>query len=329
MIADILQPLLEHTDASRYLTPPVRPVLMTGGPGSKRLGLLLFGAGDKTPSLFVKMATSDDAREGLRREHRALLDVGRLPGVGPTVPDAVGVLDGSTSTALVQSAVTGTPMSATLQRVPAGAVARHRANIDEVLTWLRTFQVAGRGTRRRVVEADVLRSRLAEVLPSRSYGDFIGRTADEADWLAQRSVSLVRRHGDLWPGNVLVGGGSVSVVDWERSAPEHLPTDDVIMFLGTYAATHAGGSAAAEDGGLPFLDAWLGRDRLARVCSDALVAFGRPHGLDATDVRVLLVHFLLDRVEDPVGATSEQWRRMVRAYADGSSTLPRLTMSER
>ena len=54
--------------------------------------------------------------------------------------------------------------------------------------------------------------------------------------MADRPLPLVFNHGDYRPGNIMVHGDSIKVIDWEFGAPAALPLLDVFSYLArTYA----------------------------------------------------------------------------------------------
>ena len=74
-------------------------------------------------------------------------------------------------------------------------------------------------------------ARLTDV--ERGYLDLLGERASS---MADRPLPLVFNHGDFRPGNILVRGDSIKVIDWEFGAPAALPLMDVFSYLArTYA----------------------------------------------------------------------------------------------
>lgn len=68
---------------------------------------------------------------------------------------------------------------------------------------------------------------------------YLNRLAERVIGLVQRPLALVFNHGDFRPGNILVDGSSIQVIDWEFGASIALPLMDVFSLLArTYARCH-------------------------------------------------------------------------------------------
>jgi hypothetical protein len=53
-------------------------------------------------------------------------------------------------------------------------------------------------------------------------------------------VPAIQRHGDLWAGNLLVGGGGLrGIVDWDAAHPRGVPGADLVQLAGTHARRRA------------------------------------------------------------------------------------------
>lgn len=319
MSPDLLRPLLEHPEVRGVLGPPARRMVMSASSSVDRVNLLLFACDEPAPSLFAKVSGDPAIRAGLRREHEALQAVHKTFSDDDSVPRPVALVEEAGWTCLVQSTVPGTSMEVSLSRRLPFSAPRVR-DIGPVLGWLGRLQTATRAGSRPLVDAGALRSRLADLVPTPLPGR-VTRVLALGERLGERPVEAVTSHGDLWPGNVLLHRGAVGVVDWEESSPGQLPTDDVIMFLSTYAFMLRRRRSGADDQVRAFAEAWLGSGRIARLCTAALRSFVRARGLGPDELDVLLVQFLADRCVHPVGPTAEQWREMLRAYVAGRPAI--------
>jgi glycosyltransferase involved in cell wall biosynthesis/aminoglycoside phosphotransferase (APT) family kinase protein len=177
--------------------------------------------------------------ERARREFEALC---RLQGVffgerGLGVPRPLGVAE---DTVLMQ-ACAGVALDDLARRTRWTGTRGERAALAATLrrtgAWLRTLQrataresqAAGDAVDQLVARARVDLERAArQGLPP---GAHLARRIDDAGREARAAArSLVGRHGDFWPGNVLVDRGRVRVIDFEGFG-EGLPAEDVADFL--------------------------------------------------------------------------------------------------
>jgi aminoglycoside phosphotransferase (APT) family kinase protein len=154
------------------------------------------------------------------------------------VPRVVDTVEVQGRTAMVTTALAGTPMTTRYLRWRhVAAPSRVAADFDAVAGWLGRFQAA---TAQDIatVEPDAgvtaaLERRFADDpgLP----GDLDALAAIHAR-LREQSVPRTAVHGDLWMGNVLLTGDAVTgVVDWEAGALRGEPLRDLVRFALMYA----------------------------------------------------------------------------------------------
>ncbi|SEL49724.1 phosphotransferase [Streptacidiphilus jiangxiensis] len=189
--------------------------------------LLLFGAGEATPRLAVKLPARPGAAarvlaEADRLDALAALPLGRLRS---TVPEVVELLGHPGQPALVTTAQPGTPMLVDYHR--RGHTAHPetvRADLAAAQAWLAAFQSATAG---RPAPLDLAPGVLDALAEHDSAHPRLQRLAVLRRRLRRHQARQVAVHGDYWPGNILLRGGTVSgVVDWERSAPTGSPIRD-------------------------------------------------------------------------------------------------------
>lgn len=137
---------------------------------------------------------------------------------------------------LVMEACGGRPLDELLRaaRCRTLELARARVAMEAAGAWLAAFQerTSGEvgpeealGLWRRRLEADLERSR--NVLPPRLLSRIREKLGEPRP---RREVQGVGRHGDFWPGNLLVGEDGVRVLDFEGFGPG-LPWEDAAYFL--------------------------------------------------------------------------------------------------
>ncbi|GAA1256142.1 phosphotransferase [Oryzihumus leptocrescens] len=208
--------------------------------GDGRVVVLLFTAGQRQPSIALKVATG--AGGARLREEDARLRSLRTLRMGPlrsTVPHLLPPPADPHLTVLATSAQPGVPMLVSYHRPGhVRSPARVRADFRAAGTWLAQLQserVGGSAPldlRPGCVEAAarVLGDRPAE------QDRVLELLSSLRSRLRRYSVARTVVHGDYWPGNLLVREGRVSgVVDWERAEPRGNPVGDLVRFAVAYA----------------------------------------------------------------------------------------------
>jgi hypothetical protein len=207
-------------------------LMLTGGPrtGSK-IAALIFAGSEPHPSLLLKLARSNDAAEGLRREARALravesrgrLDLAQTPRVIFTAEDQF-------PPAIGETALVGVPLQSVVSR------RNYRRFALQATDWL-----VGLANSSRNDDAPGLTQ-----LVERTLGQFevdFGPTLEAGLIRRARDVlgrlerlPIVHEHRDFSPWNVFVTvDGRLAIFDWESSQLQGLPALDLLYFL-TYLA---------------------------------------------------------------------------------------------
>jgi phosphotransferase family enzyme len=205
-----------------------------------KITMLLVSPESGRPLLALKVPTTRLAERAVEAEIRVLreLEGQRLLGVQGIVPRVVDVVEFEGRTALVMTAVPGTPMTTSyLEWRHTRSAARVAADFAALGEWLADFQSSS------VTEAEPLDMDAGVI--SRLRSRFSG--AQELDSDLERLTGIHRRlrhsrtprtfvHGDLWCGNLLLYGGRVSgAVDWEYGSTCGEPVRDLVRFPLMYA----------------------------------------------------------------------------------------------
>ena len=191
-------------------------------------------------AFVVKCASTAGAEEAVEREGRVLAAV-RARGIGDlsrTVPRPVDWTEVGGRTALVSTAVEGTPMIRDYHSWH--HTSRRRAvgrDLDAAARWLADFQGATAGVPHEVTWP----VRTATALQGRWDGhDALGEAMVRLDTAAERlsgtRVPSTAVHGDYWFGNLLTRDAAVvGVVDWEAGSVEGCPLRDLARFALSYS----------------------------------------------------------------------------------------------
>lgn len=317
MLTQVIEALASDPRTAELLTRELPPVLVRGGPGSRRLSAFFLTPGGDEPAMFVKLALDPTDRLGLEREQATLALLAELSDLRGSVPRPVALLESPAGLLGVQGGVGGSTVAADLRR----RWRRHAvaADVGPVLAWLDRFQAATRTGERSALDAVAFERRLH----AETGGDpaFTDPWAVHVERVARLLVPNVRRHGDFWPRNVLVRGDDVCVVDWEHSVADGTPTHDLFMFLTSHSALLPPRPFSWHSTTDGFVSAFLApgrrRDQYTGVAKEFLVRQGFP----ATDLPVLLVDFLLAMIESPPFGEADDWRAMLRECLERGERL--------
>jgi hypothetical protein len=243
--AGILDWIREHWESWALGPVPHRLtwLLLTRGPRtiSKAVGLV-FAEPDPTPRLVVKRPRVPEAETGLQREADALTAVQALgPGGMPGVPRLLsyGAPDGYP--ALVETALTGAPLFALLDRRTYRDLALRGTDWLIGLLAHRTPRPPG-GARRLVASAvqdfECAFGTVTDPARLRATTQLLSLVGDLPRVMEQRDFSP-------WNVHVAASGGLV-IFDWESAEPDGLPLLDLIYFLSYLAFFYDGAIASGK-----------------------------------------------------------------------------------
>lgn len=208
--------------------------------GDGRVVVLLFTAGQREPSIVLKVATGAGSAR-LREEDTRLRAVRGLR-MGPlrsTVPHLLPPPADENLSVLATSAQAGVPMLVSYHRPGhVRSPARVRADFRAAGDWLAQLQSDHVGGCTPLDLTPGCADAAARVLGDRPAE--LDRVLELVSSLRSRlrrySVARTVVHGDFWPGNLLVRQGRISgVVDWERAEPCGNPVRDLTRFAVAYA----------------------------------------------------------------------------------------------
>lgn len=292
-------------------------VAVSKDPNAK-VTVLQFASGDKAPCRCVKVPTTPEAGEAVRREAAVLKALHpRLSGsMAATVPRLLESIPTPEGPAAVSTALPGTPMLTRYHSwghtsrplTVAWDLAMSRAWLEGL--WSATQDGFGK--------QDLVAPILDELHCRYEWHDSWRAVARRLERLRTRlrkvPTRLAAAHGDFWFGNVLVQGRGVSgVVDWEAGAVPGQPVRDLLRFALTYAlyldrhtstgrevAGHPGLVAGVFGVGIEYLvnsNGWFGK-LAAAFLRDGFQSLGVPGDL-WWDLLLLGVADLAVTADDP------------------------------
>lgn len=215
--------------------------LQISGHGGHR-SYLLYSHRSPYPLAVAKVAATDAMATALSAEQQSLERVRALPSRGEwtqqTVPEPLACWRIGTTTVLLETCLPGQQLTAKVRRRVRVGVHHAREDLALPLAWLSDLQHSSAHGTAFLLDPDLV----ARAAMHRPYGVPVGQweafaaaAAESARERAGLPVPAVLSHGDLWPGNLLVGGpAGLAVLDWEASRPDGSPVSDLLFLLLTY-----------------------------------------------------------------------------------------------
>jgi hypothetical protein len=216
-----------------------RAVLLAGSqdPNAKMTVVLIDEYG---PSFVVKIPTTRAAETVILNEGHALDALARLPlgSLSATLPRPVGFMSHEGRSALVSTALVGTPMTVAYHGWHHTARRRNvRRDFAAAGVWLGDLQTRTAGSRSQVSLFGDSVERISSRFAGNSRLAIVKRVLNSsAGRLGSHTTPRTVVHGDFWFGNLLMQGNHVNgVVDWESCLMSGEPLRDVARFAVSYA----------------------------------------------------------------------------------------------
>ena len=194
------------------------------------------------------------------------------------------------------------------------------SRIDLAWNWLDDFQAATAGTVRPLHEFGLGRviDRYAEAYgESPEEGEYIGWLGTRLDELRDVGVIEVACHGDLFPGNVIIGETGVTVIDWRDYRPVHHPVYDIATLLTTFRVPFRHVDDIEGNLEATLLDGNGIRRRLRSGVESLLRARGIGHEAFELLFGLSILEWATDEYSQEGVVTGKDliWRRRLRHYA--------------
>jgi aminoglycoside phosphotransferase len=198
---------------------------------SRHVVALVFPSRQSEPALVVKVPRQPGDNSGVRREAAMLAQLSAAVGrSGTGVPLLVGVKDVGPYTVLVETALTGMPLDP--RTVAADLPAAVASGAEFVGALPCTHPAADNVDWYNRAVAAPLAALEALAGPNAETGELVEHTHEILAPLRQVQLPAVIEHGDLSHPNLLVKpGGTLQVMDWERSLLDGVPGHDLVFYL--------------------------------------------------------------------------------------------------
>jgi hypothetical protein len=300
---------------------PLTALQVAGGRGrNRKVKFLIFSGRARNPLLVVKVARSAEYRHRLRHEFQALSQVWSRPVLRPSVAQPLGLFELDRTLVMVERAVPGVSLGVLLRRQRRTRASQVRVDLDRAGRWLRALQQeTAAGTcpfpGRLIVEAH--RRRLEQVSGSwKLPAGFVGQLLDLADHFEGCPLPRCGQHGDYWPGNVLLAGEGLGVIDWEDYRPEASPFTDLFQFTITYAQTYPARGWRWPAKAAAFHRAFLEKNWFSSLVGQTIQDYFRAARLPDELVPLCLSLFLMRRALPGRKDSLEPWREILAIYAE-------------
>lgn len=285
---------------------------------------IIFGHGHAGPALVVKRArhVSGDSARGLHRERETLDLLHRKlpPALVETVPRVIGHSASEEWDSLALTWVPGRSAYADMQTslLPASGIAAHFRSAGR---WLADFHEAT-AEHGRVLQPAHDEAAVRDMLALSGSRDDRQWFARLCDWCATHPVHAVTAHGDFWARNLLLGGSrhAVGVVDWEQSAGDASPFDDLFHFAVSYGLAYPWRRYRRASTEEAFRRTFLEENRVSSAVRQYLHDYCRGRAIDTSALEWWFRLFLLRRAHEG-GREGALWIRFEERLARANRSV--------
>jgi hypothetical protein len=279
----------------------------------RKVTFLVFEKGNHRPAVIFKVTRSPDYRLKLQREYNRLIEAFSLRAIRQTIPKPLGIFEANGYLVMVESFVPGIPLSLLLRRRERTRPVQIEEDLECAELWLHDFQDSG-GTDHTNWSSTDLEYEMKSLSPDRLFRRKMLDTARHFDGL---TLLLKPSHGDFWPGNFLMNGRSIGVVDWENFQIKAWPLRDAFLFITAYARNYPWHSWKLLPRSDSFRRAFLESNWFSQIIKEYVRRALLQANIPAEAAHLLFFHFLLtmarEEGEKPDVAEG-QWHEYLRIY---------------
>ena len=245
MLIELLD-ILEHelrgslSQSGVKIRPPLSSIKTSNNDlASRKINFLVFNHRERQPILILRIAQGDEQKALLKNEYETLGRLVKYPAVTGAMPFPLGLFEFKNNLIAVEGSLPGVSLFVLLQRgkhTHPYWVKRDFRLACDFLSELGRVTTDGYtpfpDTNMVQSKLDQLSSTYAPLNMPKDYEKQLLEIADE-----HRSLMIMKcgRHGDYWPGNLLLSPKGIGVIDWEGFAHPDLLFLDIFFFMTTYA----------------------------------------------------------------------------------------------
>lgn len=326
MLPDLLQnlsgiwcePLYE---AGIRLQPPLSVIQIGGARGKDRkVNFLVFAPQQAFPLLMMKVARTPGYQERLQHEHEALTAVWQNPDLQNSVPRPLGLFPFNNNFVLLEQCLPGVPLKVLLRRQQRVSPAEVRQDSQQALAWLQKMQQATQAGMDTFSGETAVTTRLERIntpLPEK-FVQNLRAMAREYEGLA---IPLSSRHGDYWPGNLMLHEGQLGIIDWEDFTAVASPFHDLFLFFTNYTHTYPWQGWRWTKATVAFQRAFFDDNWFSQLINSSVKDYFQALNLPPASAALFFTLFLLDRAA-PAAAEGQKrqqqsgvWQERLQQYA--------------
>ncbi len=297
----------------------------------QQLLAFLFDPTSAVPFAVAKVSGQATQRTVLEHEFKALTTLqGRLSHeLLNSIPRPLALVERAGLTVLLETFMPGRSIYCAMRNdwYPRRDAAEHFRQAGE---WLVQFQKATESRDGRLEES-ALRDQVAALFetferhcdPSAHERRMITYAIEMTRKMLGGRLPLAARQGDFWARNLIVHGGTVGVVDWERFRERSLPFADLFMFATSYGLSYPWKLGCWAEPVAAFRATYLERTWLANLIRAYLLGYCDAMNVSPDMLEVFFLAFLAEQAleENRQRERKKQesgvrlWRSLVQEYA--------------
>jgi thiamine kinase-like enzyme len=304
------------------LQQPLSALQIGGARGKERkVNFLVFESGGSQPVLMMKVARTTAYQGQLRHEHEALTAVWQNPALKAAVPRPLGLFMFEKRFVLLEQCVPGTSLKVLLRRQQRVSRQQVQHDCQQALAWLQQMQQATYSGIETFAGEALLTGyleRLANPLP-KAFVQQLRTLAREYEGLA---IPLCSRHGDYWPGNLILHKGQLGVIDWEDFLAVAWPFYDLFLFFTNYTSTYPWDGWRWTRAPAAFARAFLQDNWFSQLITSSVQQYLQRLKIPPASAALFFSLFLLERARpaaDEGQKRQEQavvWQERLQLYAN-------------
>lgn len=315
MIAGFLEALASQWDGPA-LQQPLTIVKAAGSTGAARkVNFLVFENLSSSPRFLVKLVRDSAHQQKLQDEFEKLQSIYAFASLRPYVGRPVALLEQQGQLAMVETCLPGIALENLLLRGLRRRPAEIASDLEQTCRWLQVFlneTRQGMYSFRGVIEIEERLTSLPAPLSEKLTGQLFAR----ADRLAGLQIPLAARHGDFWPGNLMMSGSKIGIIDWETLTLQGWPLDDLFLFVLKYALRFYDGVFTDQSAEVSFRKAFSEKGPITQPLSTLIREVLRTLGMPPDLAGFFLVFFLLDMASNRsqigrIGQPEPLWRNLL------------------
>jgi len=208
----------------------------------RKVNFLVFNHRERQPVLVLRLAQLDEQRAFLKNEYETLGKLVRHESLSPAIPHPVGLFELDNMLVAVESIVPGISLFTLLCRRKHTRPFEVKKDLRLACDFLYDLEQATLDGYIPFPNSDMIRDKFEQLRSTYSSIDLPKDSEQQLLEIADehRSLMIMRcgRHGDYWPGNLLLSPKGIGVIDWEGFTHPDLLFLDIFFFMTTYALSY-------------------------------------------------------------------------------------------